>query len=197
MPSFPALPAELRLLIYDAIIASVTEIVLPGKHPRLPFPAPPGAGPESFCLPTVHDLACYAGFILSCRAVNAEFVAQWALAYNNHLAALIVGKTVIKPFTKLADSVHVKLEPVDLADLLCLIDHLPSMEFRLANEPQPRNTVQYQLMLIWAQRLIQHKYYVKGGLCSEDGGDGTLIVGVVWYRLAEKRRKKGLTWRGA
>lgn len=56
MPSFLALPAELRLHVYDAIIASTTEIVKPGKHPRLQILAPPGAGPESFCLSTVRDL---------------------------------------------------------------------------------------------------------------------------------------------
>lgn len=115
--------------------------------------------------------------------------------YNNHLLALIIGRTVIRKPTKLADSIHVELERFDLADVLCLIDHLPSMEFRLTGGLI--NAAQYQHMLIWEQRLIQQKYYVKAALCSGDGRDGTLIVGVVWYGLAAKLRRKGLAWRGA
>ncbi|KAH6132016.1 hypothetical protein HBI64_086750 [Parastagonospora nodorum] len=169
MPTFLNLPTELRLHVYDSIIASTTKPVMPGKHPR----------PESFHLPTAPDLTCYAGFLLSSRTINTEFQAQWALVYNNHLSALITGTTFIKPMTKLAESIHIKLERVDVVDVLCLIDHLPSMEFCLTDGP---NNV---------------KYYVKGALRSEDVGDGTLIVGVVWYGLAAKRRDKGLTWRGA
>ncbi|KAH5152890.1 hypothetical protein HBH69_134210 [Parastagonospora nodorum] len=182
MPTFLNLPTELRLHVYDSIIASTTKPVIPGKHPRLQIPAPPGAGPESFHLPTAPDLTCYAGFLLS------SF-------YNNHLSALITGTTFIKPMTKLTDSIHIKLERVDFVDVLCLIDYMPLMEFRLTDVRG--NVAQYQIMLIWEQRLMQQKYYVKGALRSEDVGDGTLIVGVVWYGLAAKRRDKGLTWRGA
>ncbi|KAH4895841.1 hypothetical protein HBI80_213960 [Parastagonospora nodorum] len=178
MPTFLNLPTELRLHVYDSIIASTTKPVIPAKHPRLQIPAPLGAGPESFHLPTAPDLTCYAGFLLSSCTINAEFQAQWALVYNNHLSALITGTTFIKPMTKLAESIHIKLERVDVVDVLCLIDHLPSMEFCLTDGPN-------------------NKYYVKGALRSEDVGDGTLIVGVVWYGLAAKRRDKGLTWRGA
>ncbi|KAH4291088.1 hypothetical protein HBH98_094870 [Parastagonospora nodorum] len=195
MPTFLNLPTELRLHVYDSIIASTTKPVMPGKHPRLQIPAPPGAGPESFHLPTAPDLTCYAGFLLSSCTINAEFQAQWALVYNNHLSALITGTTFIKPMTKLTDSIHIKLERVDFVDVLCLIDYMPLMEFRLTDVRG--NVAQYQIMLIWEQRLMQQKYYVKGALRSEDVGDGTLIVGVVWYGLAAKRRDKGLTWRGA
>ncbi|EAT83751.2 hypothetical protein SNOG_08583 [Parastagonospora nodorum SN15] len=143
---------------------------------------------------TITSTTCYMVETMELH-INAEFQAQWALVYNNHLSALITGTTFIKPMTKLTDSIHIKLERVDFVDVLCLIDYMPLMEFRLTDVRG--NVAQYQIMLIWEQRLMQQKYYVKGALRSEDVGDGTLIVGVVWYGLAAKRRDKGLTWRGA
>jgi hypothetical protein len=79
MPNFVNLPAVFRLYVYDAIIVSSIKPVMPGKHPRLRIPTPPGAGPESFHLPTTPDLTCYGGFLLSSRAINTGFQAQWAL----------------------------------------------------------------------------------------------------------------------
>jgi hypothetical protein len=100
-----ALPAELRVKIYEKNIHSVP-VADPPTHAPLAFQ-------QIFVDKRVAaswDLSTYRGLILSNKQVYEEFEHEWCKAFNTWLAAnFLFPRLIFTAVTRISDSVHVRI----------------------------------------------------------------------------------------